>query len=396
MSIRTRLLTGILLATASLTAVACAGPSTSSAPASQAGSASSSAPAGDSTGPGAAGPLIIGHRGAPGYRPEHTLASYELAARMGADYIEADVVPTKDGVLVNRHEPEIGGTTDVSAHPEFANRKTTKNLDGTQTTGWFTEDFTLAELKTLHAAERLPDVRQHNTLYNGLYQVPTLQEYLDLAKRMSTELHRQVGVYIETKHPTFFRAQGIDVDKMLVDELNKNNLNTPDAKVFIESFETNLKQLHDQLKVPLVQLIDSTGAPADWVAAGDKRTYADMVKPAGLAEVAKYAQAIGPDKSLIIPTDPAGNPGPATTLVTDAHAVGLKLHPYTFRNENQFLPADLRSSAVATASGASANPNDYGKAIDEDVRFFKLGVDGIFTDNTDTGLVARAQFLQQH
>ncbi|HEX4248290.1 MAG TPA: glycerophosphodiester phosphodiesterase [Pseudonocardia sp.] len=382
MSIRTRLLTGILLATASLTAVACGGPSTPSGPASDTGSASSTATPG-----GAAGPLVIGHRGAPGYRPEHTLASYELAARMGADYIEADVVPTKDGVLVNRHEPEIGGTTDVASHPEFANRKTTRNLDGTQTAGWFTEDFTLAELKTLKAVERLPDVRQHNTMYNGRYEVPTLQEYLDLAKRLSTELRRQVGVYIETKHPTFFRAQNIDVDRLLIDELNKNGLNTPDSKVFIESFETNLAQMRDQLKVPFVQLIDSKGAPADWVAAGDKRTYADMVKPAGLAEVAKYAQAIGPDKSLIIPTDPAGNPGPPTTLVTDAHAVGLKLHPYTFRNENQFLPADLRSSA---------NPDDYGKAIDEDVRFFKLGVDGIFTDNTDTGLVARAEFLAQH
>jgi glycerophosphoryl diester phosphodiesterase len=382
MSIRTRLLTGILLATASLTAVACGGPSTPSGPASDTGSASSTATPG-----GAAGPLVIGHRGAPGYRPEHTLASYELAARMGADYIEADVVPTKDGVLVNRHEPEIGGTTDVASHPEFANRKTTRNLDGTQTAGWFTEDFTLAELKTLKAVERLPDVRQHNTMYNGRYEVPTLQEYLDLAKRLSTELRRQVGVYIETKHPTFFRAQNIDVDRLLIDELNKNGLNTPDSKVFIESFETNLAQMRDQLKVPFVQLIDSKGAPADWVAAGDKRNYADMVKPAGLAEVAKYAQAIGPDKSLIIPTDPAGNPGPPTTLVTDAHAVGLKLHPYTFRNENQFLPADLRSSA---------NPDDYGKAIDEDVRFFKLGVDGIFTDNTDTGLVARAEFLAQH
>ncbi|HTF46146.1 MAG TPA: glycerophosphodiester phosphodiesterase [Pseudonocardia sp.] len=387
MQIRTRLLTGILLITASVTVVACGGsgpgPGQPSASAGPAAVGTSAAP--DQS--GRVVPLIVGHRGAPGYRPEHTLASYELAARMGADYIEADVVPTKDGVLVNRHEPEIGGTTDVASHPEFASRKTTKNLDGTQTTGWFTEDFTLAELKTLKAVERLPDVRQHNTMYNGLYQVPTLQEYLDLAKRLSGELHRQVGVYIETKHPTFFRAQGIDVDKMLVDTLNQNGLNTPDAKVFIESFETNLRALHDQLKVPLVQLIDSTGAPADWVAAGDKRTYADMIKPAGLAEVAKYAQAIGPDKTLIIPTDPAGNPGPATTLVTDAHQVGLKLHPYTFRNENQFLPADLRSSA---------NPDDYGKAMAEDIRFFQLGVDGIFTDNTDTGLVARAEYLATH
>jgi glycerophosphoryl diester phosphodiesterase len=386
MPIRTRLLTAVLLAAAGLTA-ACGGSGTAPGqPSASAGPAAASTSAAPDQ-PGRVTPLVVGHRGAPGYRPEHTLASYELAARMGADYIEADAVPTKDGVLVNRHEPEIGGTTDVASHPEFASRKTTKTLDGTPTTGWFTEDFTLAELKTLHAVERLPDVRQHNTIYNGLYQVPTLQEYLDLAKRLSGELHRQVGVYIETKHPTFFRAQGIDVDKLLVDTLNQNGLNTPDAKVFVESFETNLKQLHDQLKVPLVQLIDSTGAPADWVAAGDKRTYADMIKPAGLAEVAKYAQAIGPDKTLIIPTDPAGNPGPATTLVTDAHQVGLKLHPYTFRNENQFLPADLRSSA---------NPDDYGKAIDEDIRFFKLGVDGIFTDNTDTGLVARAEYLQQH
>jgi glycerophosphoryl diester phosphodiesterase len=381
MSIRTRLLTGALLAVASLTAVACGGPAGSQPPPS-----TDAAPDTPVDASGAAVPLIIGHRGAPGYRPEHTLASYELAARMGADYIEADVVPTKDGVLVNRHEPEIGGTTDVASHPEFASRKTSKVVDGTTMTGWFTEDFTLAELKTLHAAERLPDVRQHNTMYNERYQVPTLQEYLDLAKRMSGELHRQIGVYIETKHPTFFRALGIDVDQKLVDELNRNGLNQPGAKVFVESFETNLKQLHDQLKVPLVQLIDSTGAPADWVAAGDKRTYADMVKPAGLAEVAKYAQAIGPDKSLIIPTDPAGNPGPATTLVADAHHVGLKLHPYTFRDEDQFLPADLR---------VSPNPDDYGKAIDEDVRFFKLGVDGLFTDNTDTGVVARAEYLAQ-
>ena len=389
MSVRSRLLTAVLITATGLTTVACGGSGTSTTAPTSTSSTAATTP------DGRAVPLVIGHRGAPGYRPEHTVASYELAARMGADYIEADVVPTKDGVLVNRHEPEIGGTTDVASHPEFASRKTTKTLDGTPTTGWFTEDFTLAELKTLRAVERLPAVRQHNTIYNGRYEVPTLQEYLDLAKRLSGELHRQVGVYIETKHPTFFRALGFDVDKLLVDTLNRNGLNTPDAKVYIESFETNLSQLHDQLKVPLVQLIDSTGAPADWVAAGDKRTYADMIKPAGLAEVAKYAQAIGPDKTLIIPTDPAGNPGPATSLVSDAHKVRLTLHPYTFRNENQFLPADLRSSAVSTASGASANPDDYGKAIDEDIRFFQLGVDGIFTDNTDTGLVARAQFLAQ-
>jgi glycerophosphoryl diester phosphodiesterase len=329
-------------------------------------------------------PLIIGHRGAAGYRPEHTLASYELAARMGADYIEADVVPTKDGVLVDRHEPEIGGTTDVASHPEFANRKTTRVVDGTPMTGWFTEDFTLAELKTLRAVERLPGVRQHNTLYNGHYPVPTLSEYLDDARRLSDELHRPVGVYIETKHPTFFRSAGIDVDKLLVDTLNRSGLNRPGAKVFIESFETNLRQLHTQLQVPMIQLIDPSAPPADWVAAGDKRTVKDLISPRGLADVATYAAGIGPDKSMIIPTDPAGNPGPPTSLVTDAHRAGLQVHPYTFRDENQFLPADLRTSP---------NPNDYGRAIDEDVRFLKLGVDGLFTDSTDTGVVARDEFL---
>ncbi len=332
-------------------------------------------------------PLVIGHRGAPGYRPEHTIASYELAARMGADYIEADVVPTKDGVLVDRHEPEIGGTTDVASHPEFADRKTTKTIDGTQMTGWFTEDFTLAELKTLRAVERLPDVRQHNTMYNGRYQIPTLQEYLDTAKRMSDELHRTIGVYIETKHPTFFRSLGIGVDPMLVDVLNRNGLNKADSKVFIESFETNIRGLHSQIPVPMIQLIDVTGAPADLVAAGDRRTYADLLTPAGLAEIATYAKGIGPEKSQIVPTDMAGNPGQPTTLVADAHRAGLMVHPYTFRDENQFLPADLRSSPNPFSA------SDYGKGIDEDVRFFQLGVDGIFTDNTDTGIEARTQFL---
>src|SRR2546430_8928071 len=180
-----------------------------------------------------AGPLIIGHRGAAGYRPEHTLASYELAARMGADYVEPDLVSTKDGVLVARHEPEIGGTTDVASHPEFAGRKTTKLLDGVPTTGWFTEDFTLAELKTLRAVERLPQVRQHNTVFNGRYQIPTFQEIIDLVKRLSRELHRDIGIYPETKHPTYFRKQGLALEPKLVDVLDRNGLNHPGAKVFV-------------------------------------------------------------------------------------------------------------------------------------------------------------------
>ncbi|MGW7684239.1 glycerophosphodiester phosphodiesterase family protein [Kribbella sp. NPDC054772] len=217
--------------------------------------------------------VIVGHRGASGYRPEHTLASYELAARMGADYIEPDLVTTKDHVLVTRHEPEISGTTDVADHPEFKDRKKTKLLDGVATTGWFTEDFTLAELKTLRAKERIPAVRQHNTIFNGHYQIPTFQEVIDLSKRLSKELGRPIGIYPETKHPTYFRQQGLPLEPELVKTLDRNGLNKKDAKVFVQSFEvSNLKALHKELRVPLVQLTSASGAPYDFVVSGDKRT----------------------------------------------------------------------------------------------------------------------------
>lgn len=332
-------------------------------------------------------PIVIGHRGASGYRPEHTLASYELAARLGADFIEPDLVPTKDGVLVARHEPEIGSTTDVARHPEFAPRKTTKTLDGQVLTGWFTEDFTLDELRTLRATERIPDMRQENTIYNGRYPVPTLQEVIDLAKRLSTELRRPIGIYPEIKHSTYFRTLGLPLEPGLIDTLNRNDLNRPDAKVFVQSFETaNLRALREQLRVPLVQLIDSAGSPADFIASGDRRTYADLLTPAGLAEIAGYARAIGPAKTWIVPTDAGGTPGPPSTLVADAHQAGLLVHPFTFRNESQYLPADLRGSTV---------PHDYGDAIAEDLRFLRIGVDGLFSDNPDTAVEARAQFLTE-
>ncbi|MGW6278255.1 glycerophosphodiester phosphodiesterase [Kribbella sp. NPDC055071] len=322
--------------------------------------------------------VIIGHRGASGYRPEHTLASYELAARMGADYIEPDLVTTKDHVLVTRHEPEIGGTTDVASHPEFANRKTTKLLDGVATTGWFTEDFTLAELKTLRAKERIPAIRQHNTVFDGRYQIPTFQEVIDLTRRLSKELGRPIGIYPETKHPTFFRQQGLPLEPELIKTLNRNGLNRPDAKVFVQSFEVgNLKALSKQLRVPLVQLTSSVGAPYDFVAAGDKRTYADICSAAGLREVAKYADGLGPSKDQIIPLDAAGKLGTPTSLVADAHRAGLVVHPYTFRVENTFLPADFDSDAVATDSG-----NLFG----EIAAFRKTGIDGLFTDNTDVAV----------
>jgi glycerophosphoryl diester phosphodiesterase len=333
--------------------------------------------------PGAHKVLIIGHRGAAGYRPEHTLASYELAARMGADYIEPDLVSTKDHVLVARHEPNITDTTDVADHPEFADRKTEKTIDGAKQTGWFTDDFTLAELKTLRAKERLPLVRQRNTIYDGHYQVPTFQEVIDLAKSLSRELARPIGIYPETKHPTYFRNEGLPLEELLVQTLNRNGLNRPGAKVFVQSFEVNnLKALNKVLKVPLVQLLDSPNlSPAD----NSGKTYGEIATAAGLKDVAKYADGVGPFKDYIIPRDASNHSLPPTSFVADAHAAGLVVHPYTFRNENQFLPAEDRKGDPADPNF----PNLYGDAFAEDKRFFAAGVDGIFTDNPDTGVAAR-------
>jgi glycerophosphoryl diester phosphodiesterase len=327
-------------------------------------------------------PLVIGHRGASGYRPEHTLASYRLAIEMGADYIEPDLVSTKDHVLVARHENDITGTTDVAAHPEFADRKTTKTIDGVEHTGWFTEDFTLAELRTLRAVERLPDLRPANTAFNGLYQVPTLQEVIDLAKRAG------VGIYPETKHPTYFDSIGLSLEEPLLATLRANGLDSRKAKVFIQSFETtNLKELHAETKVPLVQLIDEVGAPYDLVVAGDPRTYADLITPAGLAEIATYADGLGPSKNLIVPRDAVGNLLEPTSLVRDAHRVGLVVHPWTFRRENNFLPVDFRQGDPASPFYLAA-PGD----LPAELRlFFRLGVDGVFSDNPDTAVATRHQ-----
>ncbi|WP_086847719.1 glycerophosphodiester phosphodiesterase [Amycolatopsis kentuckyensis] len=330
-------------------------------------------------------PVIIGHRGAPGYRPEHTLASYELAYRMGVDWVDVDLVPTKDGQLVARHEPEIGGTTDVAKHPEFADRKKTVVLDGVTTTGWFTQDFTLAELKTLRAVERIPQNRPHNTLYNGRYQIASYQEVLDLTKRLGRELHRTLGTYPEVKHSTFFKSIGNPTEPKLVSILKRNGLDRPDAPAIIQSFEvSNLIALHQQVRTPLLQLTSATGAPADFVANGDKRTYADLVTPQGLREVAKYAKYLGPDKAQIIPRDKNDNLGTPTALVADAHQAGLKVQPYTFRNENPFLPANLRSSA---------EPDAYGDVFTEEAAFFRAGVDGFFADQPDTALESLHAFL---
>jgi glycerophosphoryl diester phosphodiesterase len=327
--------------------------------------------------------LVIGHRGAAGYRPEHTLASYELAARLGADFMEPDVVITKDGVLVCRHEPEIGGTTDVATHPEFADRRTTKQLDGVATTGWFAEDFTLAELRTLRAVERLPAIRQENTMYDGRFVVPTLQEVLNLRRDLSRQLGRELGVYPETKHPTYFQRAGLPLEARLLGVLRRNGLNQPDAPIFVQSFETkNLQYLRDLgLRTRVVQLFGASGAPYDLVAAGDPRRYADLATPAELQKIARYSDGIGPDKSMIIPRRADGTLGSQTALVEHAHAAGLVVHPYTFRAENTFLPTELRRGSV---------DSDFGKAIDEQVAFLRAGIDGLFTDQADVGVIARS------
>jgi glycerophosphoryl diester phosphodiesterase len=332
-----------------------------------------------------ASPIVFGHRGAAGYRPEHTVASDELGARMGADFIEPDLVSTKDGQLVVRHEPEIGGTTNVADHPEFADRKTTKVIDGTSYTGWFTDDFTLAELKTLRAKERLPDVRQRNTIYDGRYEIPTFQEVIDLRAKLSKELGRTIGIVPEVKHSSYFKAEGLAIEPKLVEALRDNGLDKADSPVVVQSFETaNLKELNDEIDVPLVALLDSpTAVPGDVQAAGGTSTFADLATPQGLKGLAEFADWVGPSKTYIIPTDAAGEWRAPTSFVDDAHAAGLKVVPYTFRNENQFLPPSLRSSA---------DPNAYGDAFSEYKAFFDLGVDGVFSDNPDTAVAARAEW----
>ena len=332
-------------------------------------------------------PLVIGHRGAAGYRPEHTLASYELAARMGADLIEPDLVSTKDHVLVARHENEIGETTDVASHPQFAGRKATKVIDGNTLIGWFTEDFTLAELKTLRAKERLPAMRQENTMYDGRFQIPTFAEILALRERLSRELNREIGVYPETKHPTYFRSIGLDLETPLVQQVRSAGLDTANAPIFIQSFElTNLVDLrqHFGVNAPLIFLTAASGAPYDLASAGDPTSYADLTTAAGLRSISGIVNGIGPDKSQIIVRNSNGTLGQPTTLVAEAHAAGLQVHPFTFRAENTFLPVDYRVGTDATA---------YGRAIDEQVRFLQTGIDGLFTDQCDIGVIARAEFM---
>ncbi|MFB6811556.1 glycerophosphodiester phosphodiesterase [Streptomyces sp. NPDC056387] len=330
-------------------------------------------------------PLVIGHRGACGYRPEHTLGSYELALDLGADVVEQDLVPTKDGHLVCRHENEIGGTTDVADHPGFAARRTTKTVDGVAVTGWFTEDFTLAELKTLRAKERIPAVRQRNTLYDGRWDVPTFEEVLRWADREGRRRGRRIWLHVETKHPTYFRALGLGLEEPLAKLLRRYGRDGRNAPLFLQSFEpSSIQRLSRLVSAPRVVLLGAAGTrPWDFEQAKDPRTVTDLVKPAGLKWIAGFAQGIGPTMDLILPRDAAGRLGAPTTLVKDAHANGLVLHPYTARNENTFLPAEYRKGADPTA---------YGDAFGAFKTYFEQGIDGIFTDNADTGLLAAEAF----
>ena len=351
-------------------------------------------------------PLVIGHRGAAGYRPDHTIEGYKLAIEMGADFIEPDLVATKDGELIARHEPNITGTTDVASHPEFASRKTTRVVDGVPETGWFATDFTLAEIKTLRAIQPLAE---RDAQYNGKFSIPTLKEVLDLAKSEGTRVGRTIGVYPETKHPTYHVDAGLKLEDRLLAILATYGYTQKSSPVIIQSFEvSNLKYLRTKTQVRLVQLIDGDDValngqvtlaapydkPYDFAVVGDKRTFITMLTPAGLAEIKTYADGIGPWKPYLISSkgvdangdgkaDNVNKDGvvderdrtmlPATAVLKDAHAAGLVVHPFTFRNEAKRLASDFNGDPVA-----------------EYRLFFQLGVDGVFSDFTDTAVKARA------
>ena len=350
-------------------------------------------------------PLVIGHRGASGYLPEHTLESYQKAIDMGADFIEPDLVATQDGFLIARHEPNITNTTDVADHPEFAARKTKKVVDGVEEEGWFASDFTLAEIKTLYAKQAFSERDQS---FNGKYRIPTLDEVLDLAKSEDSKVGRTVGVYPETKHPTYHQNLNLALEDRLLATLKKYNYTEANSPVIVQSFEvSNLKYLNSKTNVRLVQLIDADDVkpdgsislvapydkPYDFAVAKDPRTFADLLTPAGLKEIKTYADGIGPWKPYLLPSkqvdlnndgvmDDLNNDGkmderdrvllPATDVIKNAHAAGLIVHAYTFRNEPRRLASDYNGDPKA----------EYKK-------MFALGVDGVFSDFPDTAVAAR-------
>jgi glycerophosphoryl diester phosphodiesterase len=356
-------------------------------------------------------PLIVAHRGASGYFPEETLEAYNKAIDLGADVIEFDLISTKDGVLIARHDPNLATSTDVASHQEFASRKKTTQVDGEIQTGWFASDFTLAEIKTLGATATDSERPQQ---YNGLYKIITFQEIIDLVKTRSAATGRIIAIYPETKNPTYHRDLGLPLEDTFIDFINKAGWNSKTSPVYVQSFEPgSLRYMKGKgLNTRLIQLIDAADVdlktgnliftapldrPYDWVKAGDTRLFSDMVTPAGLTDIKTYADGIGPWKHYIVTIKGSLDAGgdlkdingdgtinnadayiqPPTTLVADAHKVGLLVHPYTFRNEQRRLA------------------NDYkGDPLKEYQTFYQLGVDGVFTDFTDTALAARSMYLK--
>jgi glycerophosphoryl diester phosphodiesterase len=343
-------------------------------------SGAASAPAAPQARQGARLPIVIAHRGASEYRPEESKSAYELAIEMGADYIEPDIVTTKDHVLVARHDNWLNDTTDVANHPEFASLKTTKTIDGVAHTDWFTEDFTYAQLRTLRLKERLPDLRPGSSAFDGIDPIASLDEVLRIAK------DHHVGVYPETKHPTYFRGIGLPLEDELLKDLAQYGFKGRNDKVFIQSFETsNLRALHKRTSIKLIQLIDTQGAPYDFVANHDPRTYSDLVTPAGLKGIAQYAYGVGPGLTRIIPVDASNHVLPPTTLVADAHHAGLAVHPWTVRPENSFLPVEYRQGNPASPNFLRAE-GDASRLLAD---FYKLGVDGIFSDDSALAVSTR-------
>ena len=346
--------------------------------------------------PTATRPIVIGHRGACGYAPEHTLTSYFIAIQQGADFVEPDLVMTKDGVLIARHENEIGGTTNVADHLEFAPRRKTKLIDGVEIEGWFTEDFTLKEIKTLRARERIADLRPDNVRFDGQFEIATLEEILSLvlgvesqrvarAQLLGLAPPAPIGVYVETKHPSYFSQLELAMEEPLIAALTRWGFTGSAAPVFLQSFEVgNLVALSGMTDIPIVQLVEASGQPYDFTVSGDPRSYADLMTPAGLAEVARYSHAIGVDKTLIIARNADDSLGRPTTLVADAHAHDLLVHGWTFRAENYFLPRKYRSSSARARRGNLAAELDA---------YLATGMDGFFTDQPDLGVRARDAFV---